>query len=99
MFRATTPTHTFDIGTDAASLSKILLTYQQGGETILEKDKTELTCDGTVISYKLTQEETKLFKANRTVSVQIRFMTAEGTVIASDIMAIPVNRVLNDEVL
>ena len=109
MYRATTPKHvfTFDVNPDEM-FSQILITYVQNGKIILEKHKEDLTfgtgtgCDGKSVftaTATLTQEETKFFKENGIVSIQIRALTYDGEAVASDKMSISVQNVLNDEVL
>lgn len=111
MIRATTPKHmfTFDVNPEE-TFSEILITYAQNGKIVLEKHKSDLTfetcdCFGGKTVYrafvKLTQEETKLFSANPKgiVNIQVRAITENGDAIASDIMQISVQNVLNDEVL
>lgn len=111
MIRATTPKHMFTFDVDPEeTFSEILITYAQNGEIVLEKHKSDLTfesCDcfgGKTVytaSIKLTQEETNLFSANPKgiVNIQVRAITENGDAIASDIMQISVQNVLNDEVL
>lgn len=99
MIRATTPEHSFNLNTDASELSKIQITYTQDGVTKLTKTKSDLTIDGTWVSLTLTQEETKLFKADDDIELQIRYKTESGKVMASKVVYISVERVLNDEVL
>ena len=99
MYRATTPQQIFNLKTDAASLAKILITFTQGDEIVIEKTKEQLSIDGTVVSFRFTQEETKKFDANKAVYIQVRFKDAEGNVSASKKIAAQVEDVLNDEVL
>ena len=99
MFRATTPTHTFDLGTDCSALEKIVVTYQQNGETVLEKEKDDLTLNGNIASVTLTQEEANKFLAYSKVFIQVRIKTTDGSVIASEIMEMKVADVLNAEVI
>lgn len=105
MIRATTPTHTFVFSIDPDNFKTILITYSQGGVTVLEKGKDDLTFeqDGEswFASYRLTQEETKKFKAraNAFANVQVRVLTYADEAMASDIMTVSVRDVLNDEVL
>jgi len=47
----------------------------------------------------LTQEETKLFKPRIDVEVQLRVLTADDRSLASQKYRVPVNDVINDEVL
>lgn len=109
MYRATTPKHTFIFEVDPdQAFEKILITYAQDGQVILEKEKNDLTffeqetkCGKTehAASLELTQEETKLFAANKMIDIQVRVLTYAGQVLASDEKRIGVKRVLNDEVL
>lgn len=108
MFRATTPTHIFIFEVDPEENFKtILITYSQGGEIVLEKGKNDLTfeekteCNKKVYlgTLQLTQEESNLFEADRTVLVQIRAVSYDGDVVASEKMSVSVKDVLNDEVL
>lgn len=107
VIRATTPTHYFTIETDPSQFKRLLITYKQGGNIVLEKEKGDIhveeqTVDEEtvyVLSYRLTQEETKLFDMNAPVYIQIRALTFDGAAPASDIVRIDVEDVLNDEVL
>ena len=109
MYRATTPIHTFIFEVDPDAMFKsILITYAQGNEIVLEKNKNAMTfrqstdCHGNVVyegSLKLTQEESNLFSTKSSVTVQIRALTYEDDAVASDKMNIAIRAVLNDEVL
>lgn len=99
MKRATTPTHSFDLGTSATYLDKILITYVQRGQIVLEKHKEDLSISDKVVSFTLTQEEANLFKSGNSVNIQVRMKTSQGKVFASDIITMSVDNVLNDEVL
>lgn len=111
MIRATTPRHVFvfeDINPEE-NFASILVTYAQNDQIVLEKTKDDLefsteTCGKKqvyIASYRLTQEETKLFssKPRNVVDVQVRALTHAGDVYASDKRSITVQDVLNDEVL
>lgn len=99
MRRATTPTHTFELGTDATRFAKILVTYKQRGTTKLELTEDDVTVEGQTIIYKLTQEEANEFTEGVNVEIQVRVKTTDGDVFATDIITMPVEAVLNDEVL
>ena len=99
MIRATTPTHRFTLPFDYAQyVKKILITYSQSGEIVLEKKENDVQIDGNIVSYKLTQEETKLF-SNGYVSVQVRVLTLNNEALASEKYSVHIDNVLNDEVL
>lgn len=105
MYRATTPRHTFVFNVNPEeTFQKILVTYAQDNEIVLEKGKEDLTFTTSGASeyeatLTLTQEETKLFNNKSSVKVQVRVLTYNGEAAASTKMTIPVNDVLNDEVL
>ena len=100
MIRATTPTHEFVLPFDYEQfVGKILITYSQDDEIVVEKTENDIAIVGNSISIKLTQEETAVFKPNKYVKVQVRILTLGGEALASDIISKPVCDVLNDEVL
>ena len=111
MIRATTPKHTFIFEQNPEeSFDKILITYAQNGEIVMEKTKDDLEfgtgtdCEGNEVytaSLRLTQEETRQFSAKprNMVDIQVRALTYAGEALASDKKSISVLDVLNDEVL
>ena len=111
MFRATTPVHTFVFNEDPTEYEKILITYAQNDQIVLEKNKEDLyfdtynptECGHTIYiaSLQLTQEETKLFQAENgtCVKIQVRVKDSEGNVWASDKKSVHLRDVFNDEVL
>lgn len=85
MYRATTPTHIFTLPFDTSLLKTIQITYKQLGEKILQKTENACSLTDTAIKVELTQEETLLFKPTSWVSIQLRVMTTDGKVMASNI--------------
>ena len=107
MIRATTPLQEFTFETNPEDFARILITYKQDEEIILEKTKADLTFssnegeDGSVVyvaAFRMTQEEANLF-APEPVRVQVRVLTSESEALASDITTMRVTDVLDDEVL
>ncbi len=103
MIRTSTPTQRLTVPEEQAELLNMLkalkITYKQRGNIVLEKDLNDVTIEGNVISYKLTQEETKLFTAKVTIELQVRFLTTGGDSIPSRIYRLNCEDVLNDEVM
>jgi hypothetical protein len=100
MIRATTPTHTFELPFDYEQfVSKILITYKQGKDIILEKTENDISFSGNTVSFELTQEETNLFNGEMIVDIQVRVLTKGGEALASETWHKTVNDVLNDKVL
>ena len=105
MIRATTPYHEFVFTEDPSAFTRILITYSQEENIVLEKEKSDLTIienpavEGQYIaSYRMTQEEANLFDVGA-VRVQVRVLTTNGDAMASVISTLPIEEVLNDEVL
>lgn len=112
MYRATTPKQifSFDVNPDE-TFKEILITYAQGGKTILEKHKEDLTFDEESTEtdcgewwscwFRMTQEESNLFSAEARAQckIQVRVLTYADEVVAFPIESRPVQSVLNDEVL
>ena len=104
MIRATTPLQEFTFEEDPSQFTRILITYAQDDNIVLEKEKEDLTfavdeeSGGYVASFRMTQEEANLFEVEP-VQVQVRVLTAAGEALAGDKTTFRVEDVLNDEVL
>lgn len=97
MRRGTTPINTFTTDISLVGAEVIFLTYQQGGETVIEIPKGErMTVTEDSISVQLTQEETLRLDKNRKVKMQIRAGFADGNRVACDVMEAKVEEILKD---
>lgn len=99
MRRGTTPTHIFYTDIDLTEAEVIWLTYKVDGKITIEKEKADLTVEADRVSFKLTQEETLAIMAGRQVKMQIRARFADGSAIASQVMATSVEEILKDGVI
>lgn len=99
MVRGTTPTHYFTLPFDTGQLERLRITYAQNGLTVLELTEENVALAGKEIRYQLTQEDTLRFKNNVLAEVQVRVKTTDGNVLASNVMAISVGKILNEDVL
>lgn len=99
MRRATTPTHEYELDIDTSIISQIRITYSQDGNIILTKNENDVEFVGNVAKVRLNQEETNLFGSDKIVEIQVRVLTLGNDAPASDIMRVPCERVLDDEVL
>ena len=76
MIRATTPKHIFIFEVDPSEFKRILITYEQDGHIVMEKDQDDLTFESetddetgeTIYTawYRLSQEETAKFLPEQT---------------------------------
>ena len=104
MYRVTTPTHTYTLPMDTATLSEIQVTYKQGSVSLVKHYQDGvappgMTVDEDKVMIRLTQEETKAFAAPTPVRSQVRVLTDDGSAYASQQFSIAVGEVLNEEVL
>lgn len=112
MYRATTPVHTFIFKENPQDFAKILITYAQNNQIILEKTKDDLIFDSytptesdTVVytaTLQLTQEETRKFtikSGSPSIQVQVRVLDDVGNAWASDKKRVPLKDVFNDSIL
>lgn len=92
--RGSTPTNVFNLNIDLTD-ARVYVTYMQKGKVIVEKsnENLDITSDSLVVS--LTQEDTLKF-APGDVEVQIRYVKADGSADASNIMTISATRILKD---
>lgn len=99
MYRGTTPTLTFTLPFEVEQISKISLVFFQNHKLVFEKTKEDFTFEGNNLILKLTEKETLQFEASSNqVELQFRFVVG-GDVLASKIMKLEVQRILQDGVL
>lgn len=99
MRRGTTPKNIFETDTDLTLAEAVFLTYQQKGETVLEKGIADMTITAEAITVELSQDDTLAFDENAQVQIQIRARFPDGSAVASNIMNAPVGRILKEGVI
>lgn len=104
MYRVTTPTHTFTLPIQTATCDEIEVTYKQGSlvKIFHYEDNTlpeGMTLDGKDVIIKLSQTDTKAFASAFPLRVQVRVLTNDGDVFASQIFTLSVDEVLSEAVL
>lgn len=97
MRRGTTPIHRFTLPVKTEEISKIRVLYAQNGKLILTK-QDEVTYESGRAVVTLTQEDTLLFKSGTMAEIQLRIITTDGDVLASNVLTVRVKRLLEDEV-
>ena len=99
MRRGTTPTLTCTIDWIDLTDCHVYATLRQGGyELDIENPTTETTETGCKVTITLTQEQTLKFKAGA-VEVQLRWITLDGTALATDIQIVEVYKILKQGVI
>ena len=104
MYIVTTPVNTFTLPANADTYKQIQVTYKQIEQktVFLYKDNTlpdGMTLDGKNVVIEFTQEQTKAFIPDYPLIVQVRAMTTDGKVYASQEFSVAVNDVLNEDIL
>lgn len=99
MIRGTTPIHTFTLPFEVNLLKEVRISYAQSGIVVLEKTKADCTLEGSIITVKLTQEETLKFDSGKNIEMQLKVLTTGGEVLSTRIRSVDVGRCLNEEVL
>lgn len=99
MFKGTTPTHTFNVDIDTSLIQTVKITYTQKDKEILAKRTEDCEIGEGVITTRLSQEDTFLFKEDVWVTVQLRILTKAGDALASAPVLMSVGRCLDEEVL
>ena len=82
-----------------SEVSTLYVTFQEKGETVVEKELADCDFLEEKIAVKLSQEETLRFGNNVTVKIQIRGKLIDNTAIKSNIMQTYTDKVLKDGVI
>lgn len=99
MIRGTTPTISVTVkGLSDIQIAEAYFTLKQAG-TVVEKQLPGLKISGDVLQTTLTQEETLRFITGRSVDMQLRVLSKGNTAYASNIVSVPIGRILKDGVI
>lgn len=101
MIQYTTPTFTFDISLPTSAIADIEVTFKQANTGIeIQKElvRDNLTIIDGKLNVTLTQEETGKFSVG-SCQVQMRILTSDGKVLASEIARVKVEPSLSSDVL
>ena len=101
MIRGTTPVLEFTLPFDTELLEEAYVTISQRGAVVIDKSIDECTLKHTMLSVRLSQEETLELIAQRNlrVEIQLRVLTRDGEALASNIETVDVGRILKDGVI
>ena len=95
MIRGTTPTLTFKLPFDCATIDILNISFAQYNTVVLEKELYDCDVNGNEISVTLTEDDTLKFNGGEHAEIQIRVGIGEQR-LASQIMKMAVERVLKD---
>lgn len=98
MIRGTTPTLCFKTPYEADMVGSGYITFTMRGDITLDIPLSDesVSIGDNVISLTLTQSQTLSFDPQATTLVQLRLVLADKTAVASNIVNVPVGKVLKD---
>ena len=99
MIVGTTPTHTFNIPFGTSIISRVRVVYSQNDEVVLTKTEKDCSFEDNILRVTLTQGDTFKFNHKHPVEIQLRVLTASGSVLASVPKKIGVTKCLETEVI
>ena len=99
MRRGTTPTHIFKTKVDLTEATEMFITYEQDGETVVEKSIEDITIEPEQLTVTLSQTDTLAFSTLGEVEIQCRVKMPAGEVLASQIIKQPVGRILKEGII
>ena len=100
MIKGTTPTIKYNLPFESSLIksAEIVLEYVDANKKVLiEKGFKDCTLGETSIEAVLTQEETLRLPAPSIAHVQLRVVTTDGTVMATEAKAVTIKRLLKDD--
>lgn len=98
MYRGTTPTLTFTLPIEAATITALNIALAQRGRVVVSRDLDGVETDGRKITMTLTEEETLRLYADVELQIQVRVGVGAARM-ASQVFTVPVERILRDGAL
>lgn len=101
MIQYTTPTYIFDINVPSEVIADIEVTFSQAStEVMIQKEmvRDNLVIMDNKLNVTLSQEETGLFAVG-SCQVQMRILTSDGKVLATEIARVKVEPSLSSDIL
>ena len=99
MYRGTTPALAFKLPFQASELAEAWITIAQMGRSAIKRTLDECIIDGDTLIIELSQEETLALRSGHATEAQIRARKTTGEALASNIMPVDVNRILEEGVI
>lgn len=99
MRRGTTPTNIFNTDVSLVGCDVLYITYKQNDKTVIEKALDDCAVEDDKVTVTLTQEETLALNDIEQVNIQIRAGYPDGSRLASNILRVPVGRILKQGVI
>lgn len=95
MYRGTTPTLTFTLPIEAATITALNIALAQRGRVLVSRSLADVKTEGNEIETTLTEAETLALHAGCNLQIQLR-VGVDETRMASQIFDVPVERILQE---
>lgn len=89
----------FSIPYKEDEIDVLYITYQQQGDTVLEKELSDCAFGEGFVSVDLSQEDTLAFQSNQSVQIQIRAKLKNGIATKSKVIKTMTDNILKDGVI
>lgn len=99
MIRGTTSTLQFTFPFELNNVAELWVTLKQDNNIVLDKTLVDCELDGSVLTLRLTQQDTLKLNAFMPVAIQVRIRTNDGNAVASNIITTSVGQILKDGVI
>ena len=99
MIRGTTSTLQFTFPFELNNVAELWVTLKRDTNFVLDTTLTDCELDGSVLTLRLTQQDTLKLNAFMPVAIQIRIRTNDGNAVASNIITTSVGQILKDGVI
>lgn len=99
MIRGTTSTLQFAFPFELNNVAELWVTLKQDNNIVLDKTLVDCELDGSVLTLRLTQQDTLKLNAFMPVAIQVRIRTNDGNAVASNIITTSVGQILKDGVI
>ena len=102
LFRYTTPTVKIDLtDLDFSTVALFRISFESGDAVVTKElgpSSPFVDSENRILYVKLTQEDTAKFREGR-VNVQVKYKTQTGSVFATYVTTMPVDRILDESVM
>lgn len=95
MYRGTTPTLTFTLPIEAATITALHIALAQCGRVVASRSLADVEAEGNEITATLTEAETLALHEGCDLQIQLR-VGVDETRMASQIFDVPVERILQE---
>ncbi len=99
IYRGSTPTIGYRLPFAADQLAEASIAVAQNGKLVLEKTMAECVLDGDIIAADLSQQDTLKLNDQYPADIQMRVRTLAGESLITEIVTVPVGRILRDGVI